>query len=376
MFPDDSQRFGAFSGRIGGVVNVTGGFDIAAKYTRGFRAPNTTDLGILGLVGTSFEVNAETALARGGTIGTTGIPVERLGPESSDSFDLSFRYSSRRFGAELTGFTTKLNEVYFDLPLSLPPGSTGTFLGSDQIISQNAAGFVFVAAAPTTPVLVRVNFDDARFNGVEFNTRARFTETISGNGNFTYIRAYSLLNGLPPDVEGGVPPATAFLSLRYQPRSRFYIEGYSVLAGRQNRLSALDLADRRTGGARSRANIQNFFRRGACVRGLTTPGATGCGSAGGILIPTGESLAQVQNRLLPIGATINGVRVVNNDTLVPLFPYLPGYGLVGVRGSIKFADRSELFVDFENILDKSYRGISWGIDGAGRGVTLRYRYSF
>ena len=376
LFPDDSARFSALSGRIGGVVKVTGGFDIAAKYTRGFRAPNTTDLGILGLVGTGFEIDSATAAARGGFIGTTGIPVERLGPEYSDSFDLSFRYTSRRFGAELTGFTTKLSEVYFDLPLTLPPGATGTFLGSDQIISQNAAGFVFVAAAPTTPVLVRVNFDDARFNGVEFNSRARFTETLSGAANFTYIRAYSLLNGLPPDVEGGVPPATAFVSLRYQPQSRFYIEGYSTMAGRQNRLSSLDLGDRRTGGARSRTNIQNFFRRGACVRGLTTPGPTGCGSAGGILIPTGETLAQVQNRLLPIGATINGVRIVNNDTLVPLFPYLPGYGLVGVRGAVKFAEKSELFVDFENIFDKSYRGISWGIDGAGRGVTLRYRYSF
>jgi outer membrane receptor protein involved in Fe transport len=60
LFPNDSQRFSALSGRIGGVVNVTGGFDIAAKYTRGFRAPNTTDLGILGLVGTSFELNSET----------------------------------------------------------------------------------------------------------------------------------------------------------------------------------------------------------------------------------------------------------------------------------------------------------------------------
>ena len=375
LFPDDSQRFSALSGRIGGVVNVTGGFDIAAKYTRGFRAPNTTDLGILGLVGTGFEVNSETAIERGGFIGTTsggdavstGIPVTRLDPEYSDSFDLSFRYTSRRFGAEFTGFTTKLSDVYFDQALVLPPGAVHTFLGSEEIIAQNANGLVFVAAAPTTPVLVRVNFDDARFNGVELNGRARFTDQLSSAANFTYIRAHSLLNGLPPNIEGGLPPATGFVSLRYQPRSRLYIEAYSTLAGRQNRLSSLDLADRRTGAARSRANIQNFFRRGACVRGITTVPAAGCGNAGGILIPTGETLAQVQNRVLPN---------VDNNTLVPLFPHLPGYGLVGVRGSIKFAERSELFVDFENIFDKSYRGISWGIDGAGRGVTLRYRYEF
>ena len=384
LFPDDSARFSALSGRIGAVVRITSDFDVAARYTRGFRAPNTTDLGIIGLVGTGFEVDAATAAARGGFIGTTaggdavstGIPVTRLSPEYSDSFDLSFRFSNKRLDAELTGFTTKLSEVYFDQALVLPAGATGTFLGSDQITSQNAAGLVFVAAAPTSPVLVRVNFDDARLSGVELNTRARFTDTVSGTGNFTYIRAHSLLNGLAPNIEGGLPPATGFVSLRYQPRPRFYIEGYSTMAARQNRLSSLDLADRRTGAARSRANIQNFFRRGACVRGLTTPGGGGCGNAGGILIPTGESLTQVQNRLLPIGATINGVRVVDNNTLVPLFPYLPGYGLVGLRGAVKFGETSEVFIDFENVFDKSYRGISWGIDGAGRGVTVRYKYSF
>ncbi len=384
LFPDDNADFDAFSGRVGGVFRVGGGFDIAGKYTRGFRAPNTTDLGIIGLVGTGFEVDAATAAARGGFIGTTaggdavstGIRVTRLGPEFSDSFDLSFRYRSRRFEGEVTGFTNKLSDVYFDQALVLPPGATGTFLGSDQIVSQNAAGLVFVAAAPTSPVLVRVNYDDARFNGAEVNGRANFNDQFSGTGNFTYIRAYSLLNGLPPNIEGGLPPATGFVSFRYQPRSRFYIEGYSVLAGRQNRLSSLDLSDRRTGAGRSRTQIQNFFRRGACVRGVTTRGATGCGSAGGILIPTGETQAQVQNRLLPLGATINGVRVVNNDTIVPLFPALPGYGLVGIRGAVKFGENSEVFFDIENIFDKSYRGISWGIDGAGRGVTLRYRYSF
>ena len=52
------------------------------------------------------------------------------------------------------------------------------------------------------------------------------------------------------------------------------------------------------------------------------------------------------------------------------------YGLVGLRGAVRFGERSEVLFDFENIGDKQYRGISWGVDGAGRGVTLRYRYKF
>ncbi|MGH9874193.1 MAG: TonB-dependent receptor [Pyrinomonadaceae bacterium] len=389
LFPDDSERFAAFSGRVGAVITIGGGFDLAAKYARGFRAPNTTDLGIVGLVGTGFEVNSQTAASLGGFIGTTagtdaissGIPITRLTPEISDNFDLSLRYTSKRFAAELTGFTNRLNDVYFDQTLILPAGAFGKFLGSEKITYQDAKGWVSVGTAPNvagSPVLVRVNYDAARINGVEFNSRARFSDQFSAKANLTYVRAYSLLNGLPPNIEGGIPNPAGNFSLRYQPRSRFYIEGYSTVAARQRRLSSLDLSDRRTGAARSRGAIQNFFRRGACVRGLTTPGPTGCGSASStaILISTGETLLQVQNRLLPIGATINGVTVVDADTNVPLFTAVPGYVLVGVRGSVRFSERSEFLWDFENIGDKQYRGISWGIDGGGRGLTLRYRYKF
>ncbi|HEX9424461.1 MAG TPA: TonB-dependent receptor [Pyrinomonadaceae bacterium] len=388
LFPDDSERFGAFSGRIGAVINIGGGFDIAAKYARGFRAPNTTDLGIVGLVGTGFEVNSQTAASLGGLIGTTagtdavssGIAVTRLRPETSDGFDLSLRYTNKRFVAELIGFTTKLNDVYFDQALILPPGAVGKLLGSEPITFQDPMkGWVSIGTAPGapgSPVLVRVNYDAARINGLELNTQGHLSDQFTARANFTYIRAYSLLNGLPPNIEGGVPNPAGFLSLRYQPRSRFYLEAYSTLTGRQRRLSSLDLLDRRTGAARSRAAIQNFFRRGACVRGLTTPGASGCGSPGGILIPTGETLTQVQNRLLPVGATINGVTVVDNSSNVPLFTAVPGYGLVGLRGAVSFDERSEVLFDLENIGDKQYRGISWGIDGAGRGITLRYRYKF
>ena len=111
---------------------------------------------------------------------------------------------------------------------------------------------------------------------------------------------------------------------------------------------------------------------------MTTPGPTGCGSASSTatLLTTGETLAQIQNRLLPIGATINGVTVVDANSNVPLYTNVPGYALFGVRGAVRFGERGEFRFDFENIGDKQYRGISWGVDGAGRGITLGYRYKF
>ncbi len=133
------------------------------------------------------------------------------------------------------------------------------------------------------------------------------------------------------------------------------MEAYSTLADRQDRLSSLALSDRRTGAARSRSNIANFFNNGARVRGLT---------ANGVLLSTGETLSQVQNRVLgPLSSA-------------PMFTAIPGYVIHGVRGGRQLSERSSLFVDFGNILDKSHRGVSWGIDGAGRSVTVRYRYQF
>lgn len=375
LFPDDAQRFAAFSGRIGGVLTIRGGFDVAAKYARGFRAPNTTDLSTLGLVGSGYEVDARTAAARGGFVGmsasrdavSSGTPVPaRLTPETSHNFDLSFRFRRPRFSAELTGFTNKIDGVFAEQALILPPGATGTFLGDQRIANQLANGVVFVEAA-TNPVLVRTNYGDVRLNGVEFESEARLGEEVTVGGNFTLIRAADVRTGLPPNIEGGTPPATGFVRLRYQPSglSRFYVEAYSTLSARQTRLSSLDLEDRRTGALRTRAQIANFFDRGARVRGFIGNGADGVArTADDVLTRTSETVTQVQNRVL------------GSASAAPLFSVVPGYGLIGLRGVYRFGDKSEIFVDFENITDKSYRGISWGVDGAGRGVTLRYRYRF
>ncbi len=237
---------------------------------------------------------------------------------------------------------------------------------------------MFVPAS-TSPVLVQSNFSNTRLKGVEFDFNYRFLDAWTAGGNYSFIHAADRATGDSPNLGGGgIPPQMGFLKLRFQPSGKnFWIEGYTNLAGKQDRLSTLDLADRRTGAARSRTQIQNFFRRGACVRGITTLGTDGqCGTAGGILTATGETLTQVQNRLLPIGKIVNGFLITNNDTAVPLFSSIPGYALLNLRGGYKFSERQEIQFDFENIGDKSFRAPGWGIDGAGRSLTLRYRIKF
>ena len=54
-----------------------------------------------------------------------------------------------------------------------------------------------------------------------------------------------------------------------------------------------------------------------------------------------------------------------------LFPELPGYAVFGMRGGMRLG-MHELVVDLENLTDENYRGISWGVDGPGRGISVRY----
>ena len=374
LWPDDSLEAHDFSGRVGFVATPAKQVSIAFNYSRGFRAPNITDLGTLGLTGDGFEADFNSASALAGTIGTTagtdaistGIPVQRQRSEVSNNFDAGIRFHHKRFDTDFTWFLTDINGAIVKQALILPAGAVGRLLGDQPIISQNANGTVFVALS-TAPVLIRTNFTDARVWGVEYTFDARLHRNWTLGGNFTYIREEDKATGLAPNIEGGTPAPTGFLRLRYEPAGKgYWIEAYSTLADRQARLSSLDLGDRRTGATRSPGQIQNFFRRGACVRGLTTPGATGCGSAGGVLIRTGETLAQVQTRVL--GSTTAAAQ--------PLFDHIPGYGLINVRAGFRLGERSDIGIDFENITDQNYRGLAWGIEGPGRSVSARYRFRF
>ncbi|MBS1795368.1 MAG: TonB-dependent receptor [Acidobacteria bacterium] len=374
LWNDDSLRVGDFSGRIGAVLRVYREFRIAANYSRGFRAPSITDLGTLGLTGDGFEVDHISAQALGGTIGTTadatavstGLPVAKQRSEVTNNYDFSLRYGNKRFDTEATVFLIDFRDSITKQTLILPAGAVGQFLGDQRITSQNANGAVFVALS-TSPVLVRSNYTAARIFGFEYEAEARLSREFKLTANYTFIRAKDKQTGLPPNIEGGTPPPTGFVSLKYEPAGKpFWVELYSTLAARQDRLSTLDLSDRRTGATRSRSQIQNFFRRGACVYGLTNNPDGVCGTGDETtLLATGETLTQVQNRILGIG--------VNS---APLFRYLPGYGVANLRGGFRIGEKSQIFLAFENIFDHYYRNPSWGIDGGGRSFRFAYRYTF
>jgi hemoglobin/transferrin/lactoferrin receptor protein len=312
LWPDDSLDASSLTFRAGAVFTPGGGgFRFAGSVARGYRVPNITDLGTFGLTGSGYEVSNREVEGLGATVGTTasltavstGDAVRVLDPETSLSYELTARYERSSFTAELTGFLSDIDDNIAKQALILPPGAEGTSLGSEPITRQLPNGVVFVAVSPN-PVLVRANFDKARLKGVEGRLGWRVASSWKVDAVGTYIHAEDRATGLPPNIEGGTPAPEVWLSLRYAPRNgrRFWVEPYLHAADRQDRLSSLDLDDRRTGASRSRTSIASFFTNGARARGLVGNGADGvAGNADDVLLATGETLPQVQDRVLGPG---------------------------------------------------------------------------
>jgi len=373
LWPDDSLSSASPTFRASAVATPDDSWTISGSVSRGFRAPHMTDLGTLGLTGSGFEVAAPDVAGLGGFVGTTadaaavstGRAVEQVGPETSVQYEGSVGYRRPRWRADVTAFVNTIDGNIQKQALILPQGAVGKSLGGSPIVSQNANGAVFVAAT-TVPVLVRANFDHARVWGLEHSGHFTLAEPLSLHTVFTYLRAKDTNTNLPPNIEGGTPAPEAYLIARWQPaQSRWWVEPYLHVAWKQTHLSSLDLGDRRTGSDRSRASIQAFFRNGARNRGWIGAGADGTfGNADDILLATGETLAQVQDRVLGVG--------VNSSSL---FPEIPGYATVGIRFGVK-SGQHQLSIHAENLTDENYRGMSWGVDAPGRGISARYSLGF
>jgi outer membrane receptor protein involved in Fe transport len=373
LWPDDAFSTTSLTFRAGVVATPIEPWTFSASLSRGFRAPHMTDLGTLGLTGSGFEVAAPDVSGRSATVGTTadatavttGDPVEQLVPESSLNLDGNVRYRTGRVSADFTLFVNYIYDNIQKQTLILPQGAVGTTLGTEVITSQNANGAVFVAAA-TNPVLVRANFDNARSWGIEHRGVVQITGNWRLQTTFTYYNVKDTHTNLAPNIEGGIPAPDGYLLLQYTaPGGRWWVQPYLHAAGEQSNLSTLDLSDRRTASPRSRNSIQAFFRNGATNRGWVSPGADGAlGTADDRLTATGETLAQIQDRVLGAG--------VNSGVL---FSAVQGYVAFGMRGGLNLG-RHSILVDLSNLGDENYRGISWGIDAPGRGIALKYAARF
>ena len=365
LWPDDSLEVSKVNFRVGAVVTPVEGFSIYGNVGSGFRAPHMTDLGALGLVGTGFEVSASEVAGLNGEVGSTaddeavstGLPVQQLKPETSLNYELGLRYYRGRVDTDLTGFFTEIKNNIVKQALILPPGAVGQRLGSETITMQQPNGVVFVDVA-STPVLVRANFGENQIWGIEHTFDLKIASDWSFGSVLTYVHTQD---------KNGTPAPDGWLKVRYAPTGgRFWIEPYMHAAYKQTRLSSIDLADRRTGARRTAGSISAFFLNGATARGLVSRGPDGTfGTNDDFLIATGETLAQIQSRVLGPGLEPSS-----------LFPVVPGYVTFNVRGGIRLSERQDLMIEFENIADRNYRGVDWGVDGPGRGVYVRYNLRF
>ena len=345
--------------------------------SRGYRAPHMTDLGTLGLTGSGFEVAAPDIAGRTAFVGTTADAAAASTGRAGRTGDGGNQPELRRRPALLAARARKasvgmfVNNIHGNIQkqaLILEQGAVGTTVGGEAITQQTPERRrVRRGRADGAGARARQLRRSAHL-GLRVVGEANITPSFTLGGTYTYLDARDLDTDLPPNIEGGTPaPGGTLLGALHavgQP-----VVGAAVpriFAAEQPNLSTLDLGDRRTGATRSRTNIQNFFRNGARNRGWINPGVDGVfGNADDILIETGETLAQVQDRVLGVG--------VNSAPM-----YTAVASLHRVRHSVRHAVWTAHDSDRRGEPERRdvYRGISWGMDGPGRGITARYMLKF
>ena len=376
---DSAQNFRDLTFHSSLTWDWTRHFGIHALVSRGFRAPNMNDLGAIGLTGLGFEVPAEYAipyasmLSRDASEGalSSGVPVKKLRPETLLNYEVGVRAHTDKLYLRAQLFDSELIDPIVRRTLLFPAGKVPASMGGVPVTvlsaspAQIAQGVVTVATS-LDPRAVKsfVNDGQSRYYGVETLVRYTISARWSAEGNYTYLVGRDLFPNRPARR---LPPQQAHASVRYVPSGRrLWLEFGGTLVGPQTRFSASDLDDERIGASRRRSDIASFFGS-AVVSSYVN---------GGIFVPTGENLRQIQDRVLPLGSTINGVTIANDNSRVPLYSLTSGWFTADVRGGFQLGENWSLGFGVLNLEDRNYRIHGSGIDSPGVRGFLGLRWLF
>ncbi|MPZ21426.1 MAG: TonB-dependent receptor [Luteitalea sp.] len=375
---DSSQSYQDWTYNAGLSWQATTLLTVNGLVGRGFRAPNLNDLGALGLNDLGYEVPASAALDAGSYIGSSdgedavssGVRVQPLEAERLFNYEMGVTLRWDRLYARANVFDAELKDPIVRrsilFPLDSPPATLAGLPVTPitPTAEQQAQGVVGVASAfDPRAVKAFVNDGAARYYGVDALVSYRFSTRWLAEGNYSYLMGHDLN---PTRPVRRLPPQQGFLSIRYQPGGRFSWVGVTAyVSGAQENFSGGDLTDERIGAARRRSDISDFFQ-GGLIRPYLIPGGDGhYGTADDVFAPTQETVAQIQDRVLPLGSTVNGVTVVDDATRVPLYTRTPAFLSASVGAGVTLARNLSLKLSVSNLFDRSYRVHGSGVDSPG-----------
>lgn len=350
----------AFTFNTGAVLSLAKRVNATFTVSRGFRAANAADLGDIGLTGgAGFGISPSRAAALGGLVGSTlgtdavstGNAIPALRPEVLYSYEAGLKFNFARFGGAIAAYDIEYQDAIQRRAIVFPVGMVGQTIAGFTIVRQDAAGLAYIQQ-DARPVATRVNEDRSRIQGMDAEGHARITSTVTASAYFSMTNGRLLSTSEPMRR---MPPPMGGARLRWAPTSRLWAEATMAFARTQTRMNAGDLTDARIGGNRTRTSIANYFNGTAVDLGLVKSG---------LLVATGETLAQVQTRVL--GTATSGT----------LFPNGSGWVTVGLRGGWTLSKHASVVVIGENLADKNYRVYGSGVDALGRNLQVRVGIKF
>lgn len=344
--------------QAGTVLALTSHLNATFNVSRGFRAGNAADLGGIGLTGGGgFEISPSRARDLGAFIGSnegttavsTGKAVGALAPEIADTFELALKVNGPRVSASIAVYDLELRDTIQRRTIVVDTSVVGAEIAGFVVARQDSQGRVFVAE-DVRPIVTRVNLDRARIQGVDAEASLR------AGGSWSAAGYFSLSNGrvIGGDYLRRMPPPIGGLSIRRDlAKGKGWIEGMTTFARPQDRMNAGDLSDGRIGARRTTASIASYFNGTATDRGL---------AVGGRLMATGETLTQVQ------------ARVLGGQSAAAMFDASPGFVSLGVRAGWTLPRKLSVILIGENLTDRNFRWHGSGVDAPGRNVQVRIRY--